>query len=193
MIANVSTTKLSYIDVFQYSIKKSGQFTCVGWINNPIIPDDNSLVLLAVSDLSGTVVDSDAAIRFEIVRDGGDFRLQFSNALSKKITASTGVFPTDEHWHFVSYVGNEEGIVKFYVDGIEVPPEDGTGPDGMLYSTAWSRSVRQGGGSVWVPYLYTAGQSVSIYNWRFGKGFQIHQEWLKQLMAVDLPILEPNQ
>ena len=75
------------------------------------------------------------------------------------------------------------------MDGLYVPPEDGVGPDGVLYSTAWSRSARVGGGDVWAPYLYTAGQAVSLYNWRMGIGFQIDQAWLKQLMDIDAAVL----
>lgn len=190
MDVNVVTIKLAYIDVFQYSIKKSSQFTCLGWINNPIVPDTDPLTLLAVADLSGDVLSTDAALRYELVQDGTDYRLQFSNSLSKKVLKSTGVNLNDNQWHFLGYVCAGDGTMLFYVDGIQVLAEDGLGVDGVLNSIAWSRSGRQGGGNVWCPYLYKRAQAVSVYNWRFGAGFQIHQGWMQELMAREKPALE---
>jgi len=189
MDVNVVTTKLAYIDVFQYSIKKSNQFTCLGWISNPVVPDTDPLVLLAVADLSGDVLNTDAAIRIELVQDGSDYRLQFSNSLSKKVLKSTGVNLNDNLWHFLGYVCTGDGIMLFYVDGIQVPAEDGLGVDGILNSIAWSRSGRQGGGNVWCPYLYKRAQTVSVYNWRFGAGFQINQGWIQEIMDRESPVL----
>ena len=193
MDSNVSVTKEAYIDVYQYSVKKSNQFTCVGWVNSPAIPDGDPLIFLAVSNLSGSVLNTDSAVRFEVVKDGTDYRLQFSGSLSKKIAQTIKISLNDTHWHFLGYVCTGEGAMHYYVDGIEVPSEDGVGDDGVLYSKAWSRSVRQGGGDVWSPYLYKAGQAVSVYRWRFGSNFQIHQGWLQQIMAAELPILEATQ
>jgi hypothetical protein len=92
---------------------------------------------------------------------------------------------SDGKWHHLSYVCTGEGIMRYYVDGVYLPCEDGVSSDGVLYSTAWSRSVRQGGGPVWCPYLYVAGQAVSVYHWRFGAGVQLAQSWLQELMAKD--------
>jgi hypothetical protein len=191
--AFVSTTKNSLIDVFEYSIKKSNQLTCVGWVSQIQIPSDNPLILLAVSDLSGEVLESDSALRFEIVAERGDYRLKFAHSKSKLINKSISVRLDDPKWHFVSYVCTGEGIMQYYVDGLYVAPEDGTDPEGPLYTTAWSRSVRQGGGDVWCPYLYELGQAVSLYNWRFVADVQIHQQWIQELMAVDIPALALNQ
>jgi hypothetical protein len=190
MDVNVSTTKLAYIDVYQYSVKKSSQCTCLGWVNNPIIPDTDPLVLLAVADLSEDVQGTDAAIRYEIVKDGTDYRLQFSNSLSKKITKTIGINLTDGKWHFLGYVCTGNGVMMYYVDGVSLPVEDGVSDGGVLYATAWSRSGRQGGGAVWCPYLYKAGQSVAVYNWRFASNLQIHQGWIQELMAKEKPALE---
>ena len=190
MDVNVVTTKLAYIDVFQYSIKKASQCTCVGWINNPLVPDTDPLVLLAVADLSGDVLNTDAALRYELVQDGSDYRLQFSNSLSKKVLKSTGTNLNDNQWHFLGYVCTGDRVMLFYVDGVQVPAEDGLGVDGVLNSIAWSRSGRQGGGDVWCPYLYKAAQTVSVYNWRFGAGFQIQQGWMQEIMAREKPALE---
>jgi len=190
MVSTVSTTKEAFIDVFQYSIKKSNQFTCIGWINQPQFPDDNPIVLLAVSDVAGNVTGVDSALRYEIVKDGVDYRLQFSGSKSKKINKTVGISLGDTNWHFLSYVCTGDGTMFYYVDGVSVPSEDGLSPDSVLYSIAWSRSARQGGGQVWVPYIYKKGQAVSIYNWRFASGIQIHQGWLQQLMVVDKAVLE---
>jgi hypothetical protein len=189
MDVSVSITKPAYIDVFQNSLKKSNQFTCLGWVNTPTIPDSDPLIFLAVSNLAGDVVGVDSSIKFELIRDGGDFRLQFSNSVSKKIALSTGIRIDDTAWHFIGYVCQGSGSMIFYVDGISVPPETGMGLEGVLYSTAWSRSGRLGGGSVWSPYLYKSGQAVSVYNWRFGANFQLHQKWIQELMALELPVI----
>jgi len=191
--AFVSTTKNSFIDVFAYSIKKSNQFTCVGWVSQIQIPSGSALILLAVSDLSGVVLDSDSAVRIEIVAESGDFRLKFAHSKSKLIRKSTAISLDDPKWHFLAYVCTGDGEMRYYVDGVYLAPEDGTDPDGPLYSIAWSRSVRQGGGDVWCPYLYELGQAVSLYNWRFVSGVQIHQQWIQELMAVDVPALALNQ
>ncbi len=76
--------------------------------------------------------------------------------------------------------------MSFYVDSIEIPPEEGLHPEGQPFSVAWSQEVRVGGGDVWCPYLYAQSQSVSLYNWRFTKNIQIHQQWIRELMAKDL-------
>jgi hypothetical protein len=188
----VSIEKIAYIDAYDYSIKKAGQFTSIGWVKAPQFASANPLVLLAVSDISGGVINYESSIKVELVQDAGDYRLQFSNALSKKVGRALGIRLDDDKWHFLSYVCTGEGNMLFYVDGRILPAEDGVGEDGLLYSIAWSRSVRQGGGDVWCPYLYEAGQAVSVYNWRFGAGFQLHQQWLQEIMARELPALIEN-
>jgi hypothetical protein len=189
----VSKEKVAYIDVFEYTIKKAFEFSCVGWIKKPNFASVNPLFLMAVSNLSGNVVGQDTSIKMELQKDGGDFRLAFSNAKSKKIGKTLGIFLDDDEWHFISYVCSGEGVMSFYVDGITLPSEDGVSQDGLLYSIAWSRSVRQGGGDVWCPCLYEPGQAVSVYNWRFGAGVQIHQLWINELMDRDLQDLVENQ
>lgn len=181
------TSSVQTITVAPPSIKKSGKFTCIGWILDPLMDETDALIPLAISDLTGTV--GDQAVKIEIIRDSRDYRLKFSNAESKLIGSTTGIFLNDKKWHFLSYVCLGDGLMKFYVDGIDVPPEDLTGDEGIPYTTAYSRYTRLGGGYVWAPYLYRAGQSISVYNWRYQTGLNLHQQWLQELMAIDLVYL----
>jgi hypothetical protein len=183
----VVTSAVQTITVAPPSIKRSGKFTCIGWVLDPLVDLPDALVPLAVSDLTGTV--GAQAIKMEIIRDSGDYRLRFSNATSKLIGSITSSFLNDKKWHFLSYVCFGDGVMKFYVDGIEVPSEDLTGEEGLPYNIAWSRYTRLGGGYVWAPYLYKAGQSISVYNWRYQTGLILDQAWLQQLMALDLAYL----
>jgi len=188
----VSLVKSNYINVAPMHIKKSTPFTCIGWISNIQIPDEYPMVLLAVSDMSG-VVESDRAMRFEIKRyKDSDYKLQFSNSESKPIEQYTGVSLDDKKWHMISYVCTGEGQVHYYIDGIECPPEDGVNTDGMLYSIAWSRFPRLGGGNVWVPYLYRDWQEVMMYRWRYSSGLVLHQQWLNEIMQNEKGIFVPR-
>lgn len=186
--AAFSITKNGFIRVEPPSIKRSNQFTCMGWISRPVIPTTDPLCLLAVEDLDGDAT-TDAAIRIELLKDGTDYRMQFAHSKSKKIKYSTTIDLDDNQWHLLSYVCHGEGQMSYYVDAVYVAPEIGLGEEGIPYSVAWSRSGRVGGGSVWVPFLNQTGQGVSIYNWRFGSGFTIHQGWIQELMTIDQAIL----
>lgn len=188
---SVSTTKYDFITVAPKTVKKSNKFTCIGWISTPLFSTDDPLVMLAVSDLSGDA-ESDEALRWEIVKEGTDYRLQFSNSKTKLIAKTIGAKLDDGLWHFLAYVCYGEGQMKYYVDGIEIAPEDGVGTEGILYSLAWSRDVRMGGGNVWCPYIYKAGQALSVYNVRMAKDITLHQQWLQELMAIDAAVLNPE-
>lgn len=181
----VSFTKNNFINVSPRSIKKGNKFSCIGWISDPVLDVNNSLILLAVADQSGVVLNNDASIKFEILKDGTDHRLRFMGSLSKPIAKTLQIRVEDKNWHFVAYLGSDNGQMSFCVDGLPLSPEDGVGPDGILYSTAYSRSSRLGGGDVWCPYLYVAGQSISLYGWRFGEGFTLDIGWLNQIMVRD--------
>ncbi len=181
------TSAVHSITVSPPDIKRSGKFTCVGWVKDPLLDIVDSLIPLAISDTTGTV--GDRAVKIEIIKDSGDYRLKFCNSKTKLIGRNTGVFLNDKKWHFISYVCVGDGVMLYYADGISVPTEEQTGPEGIPYNTAWSRSVRLGGGDVWSPYLYKAGQSITVYNWRYQTGLVIHQQWLQELMAIDLAYL----
>jgi hypothetical protein len=165
----------------------------MGWIKNPVIPDAAPLTLLAVADYLNNDLSSERTIRIDLAKDGTDYRLQFSNSKSKLVAKSSGVALDDEDFHLLTYISDGNGLMRYYVDAIEIPAEDGYGDEGILYSIAWSRHTRLGGGDVCVPCLDTAGQSVSLYNWRFGAGFTLHQEWIRELYLEDLPTLNPEE
>lgn len=182
----VSTVKTNFISVRDRSIKRSNKFSCLGWISDPRFDkDEDPLVGLAVSDRNDDVEDSEGALKFEIIKEIRDYRLQFSNSKSKLIRKSTGISIDDAGWHFLGYVCTGDGKMRYYVDGLYLPPEEGTGPSGVLFSTAWSRQHRQGGGSVWSPYLYKSGQAISVYHWRFVSDVVLHQQWILDLMKID--------
>lgn len=190
---NVSTLKSGIVSVQPRSVKRSNPFTCIGWIRDPFFEVDDSLIVLAVADLNGDVQSSGQAIKFEIIKDSLDYRLRFSNSISKRIDKTLQIKINDTEWHFLSYVCTGDGAMTYYVDGQELPAEDGVGDEGVLYSTAWSRYVRQGGGEVWVPHLYKSGQSVTVYNWRYASDLIIHQQWLNELMENDRQVLFAEQ
>jgi len=172
------------------STKYCSSLTCVGWVRDPVVgPSGNSLIPLAVSDRSGVVRGGAAALYFEIVADAGDWRLAFKGAKSRKIALSTGINLSDGLWHMLAWVSNDEGIMSFYVDGVMCDPEPGVGEDGVLYSHPHTTAVRVGGGYVWVPCLDEAGQSLTLFNWRYAGGLVIHGDWVRELMAVDRVIL----
>lgn len=184
-------TKYNYIKVQPKSIKRSTPFTCIGWIYNLVIPDEYPFVLLAVSDRYGEV-ESDKAIRIEVVKEGTDYRLQFSNSKSKLILKSIGISLEDKEWHFLSYVCTGNGEMHYYVDGIECPCEEGLSEDNMPYNIAWSRYGRLGGGNVWVPYLYRDWQSVRLYRWRYASGLILHKDWLNEIYEEERKFLIDN-
>lgn len=177
----VSHVKSNYVIVEPTNIKRSTKFTCMGWINNIKIPDEYPIVLLAVADRD-EIVDSDQAIRIEIIKSGDfDYRLQFSNSKSKPIEQFTGISLDDKNWHLLTYVCYGDGEMHYYIDGIECPCETGSGIEGLPYSVAWSRHPRLGGGRVWVPYLYRDWQIVTMYKWRYSSGLVLHQGWINEI------------
>ena len=188
----VSLVKYNYINVEPIGIKKADKFTCIGWIKKPLIPDTYPLILLAISDPTDTVVGGNS-IRIELTRDVyGVYRLQFSNSISKPIYQYTGISLDDEQWHFLSYVCYGEGVMKFYIDNVEIPGDDSIGDVGLPKNIAWSREHRLGAGNVWVPYLYRNGQEVVMYEWRYGTGVVLHQEWLLELMNREAEAMQVN-
>lgn len=189
----VSVVKAGLINIGPPAAKRATVFTCMGWIKNPVIPDAAPLTLLAVADYLSNDLSSERTIRIDLAKDGTDYRLQFSNSKSKLVAKSSGVALDDEDFHLLTYISDGNGLMRYYVDAIEIPAEDGYGDEGILYSIAWSRHTRLGGGDVCVPCLDTAGQSVSLYNWRFGAGFTLHQEWIRELYLEDLPTLNPEE
>lgn len=181
-----------FITVEPTHIKRSTKFTCIGWISEINIPDNYPLFLFTVSDRTGVVI-SNNAIRMEIKKyKTFDYQLQFSNSISKPINQMTGIDLNDDQWHFISYICDGEGVMHYYVDGEEIPSQDGVGDEGIQYSIAWSRSSRLGGGNVWIPYLYRNWQNVNMYNWRYGNGINLHQAWIQELMSREKLIIEEN-
>lgn len=180
--------KYNYIKVQPKSIKKSTSFTCIGWICDLVVPDEYSFILLAVSDKYGEV-ESDKAIRMELVKEKEDYRLQFSNSKSKLILRSIGISLDDKQWHFLSYVCEGNGEMHYYVDGTECPCEEGLSEENMPYDIAWSRYGRLGGGNVWVPYLYRDWQSVRLYRWRYASGLVLHKDWIREIYEEEKKFL----
>lgn len=185
----VSYTNPNPIQVRLPSVKRSGQFSCMGWVYDPWYAASSTLIVLAVSDGQGEVVGSDAAIRYELLQQGADYRLQFSGSLSKLINKTVAVDINDKAWHHLAWICAGDGAMSFYVDAVYVPPEDGVGPDGVPYATAWSRVARRGGGNVWCPYLYEKGQAVTMFRWRQTSKMSISQAWVKDIMDSDRPHL----
>jgi hypothetical protein len=184
----VEIVKKNYIKVEPLTIKRSNAFTCIGWISNINIPDENPFILLAVSDIYGEV-ESDKAIKIELIREVNDYRMQFFNSKSKLILKSIGISLDDKKWHFLSYVCTGEGIMHYYVDGIECPCEEGVNEFNIPYNIAWSRYGRLGSGNVWVPYLYRDWQSVRMYRWRYASNLILHKEWLQEIYEKERELL----
>ena len=85
----------------------------------------------------------------------------------------------------LSYESDANGNMTYSVDGIFLPTEDGTDQYGLPYSVAKSLSSRVGGGTVWSPFLYKTRQIIYMYNWRFGKNFNLGLKWIGELMNID--------
>jgi hypothetical protein len=166
-------------------VKRSDSMSCIGWIKNPAVEDGDILIPLAIADPYENVLNTDASIRFEIYRDGLDYRLQYSGSKSKLISKTLKIKIDDNNWHTLSYESDVDGNMSFSVDGINLPPEDGVDQYGLPYSVAKSLSSRVGGGKVWAPYIYKQKQIVYLYNWRFGRGFNLGLTWINQLKNVD--------
>lgn len=168
------------------SVKYCSSFTCMGWIRDPVFgPSGNSLIPLAVSDVSGNVRDSAGALYFEVVKDADDYRLAFMGSKSVLIRGATDIDLTDGLWHMLAWVGDDTGSVTYYVDGISLSAQSGYGPDGVLWSRPHTTAVRAGDGNVWVPCLDEAGQSMTLFNWRYASDLVIHAAWVRELMELD--------
>ena len=173
------------ISATQEEVKLSGKMTCLGWIKNITVADGDVIIPLAIADVYENVIGTDAAIRMEILRDGLDYRLQYSGSKSKPIDKALKIKLNDGSWHFVGYESDENGNMTFYADGLILPPEDGLDSFGLPFFVAKSLSSHVGGGSVWAPYLYKRSQVIYQYNWRFGKDFNLGQQWIQKLMNID--------
>jgi len=182
----ISSTKPNFIQAQNYSIKRSNTFTAMGWIKDPLYDlEVNPLIMLAVSDFDDNVEGVDSSIKVELLKDGRDFRLSFSNSRSKLVRKTVGVSLDDGQWHFLAYSCRGDGSMSYVVDGKILAAEDGVGEDGILYSVAWSRAGKQGGGRVWSPYLYKASQAISVYHWRFGTDLILDLGWISEIMEKD--------
>jgi hypothetical protein len=185
----VSLIKSNYVVVEPTNIKKSTKFTCMGWIYDLQIPDEYPLYLLAISDRDG-IVDSDQALKIGIMRSGDfDYKFTFSNSESKPIEQYTGISLDDKKWHLLTYVCTGDGVMHYYIDGVECPSKEGVGEVGVPYSVAWSRYPRLGGGDVWVPYLNRDWQVVTMYQWRYSSGLVLHQGWIQEIYEKEMEII----
>jgi hypothetical protein len=184
-----TVTVPSAVTVVAPTIKRSSALSCIGWIRNPQMNNSGTMVLLAVAGPDNVVLESEKALRFEIVQEGIDWQMQCSNAKSYPINQTAAVALDDDQWHFLTWVCDDAGNMSFYVDAREVPSLMTVGPGGMPRSVAWSYEARRGGGDVWCPYLYAVGQAVRLYNWRMSAGLQLSATWIKELMDIDKPKL----
>ena len=80
--------------------------------------------------------------------------------------------------------------MKFYIDCVEIPGDDSLGDVGLPKYVAWSREHRLGGGDVWIPYLYRNGQEVNMYQWRYGNGVALYQQWLQEIMDQEKLLMQ---
>jgi PKD repeat protein len=181
----VTYTNSTSVTATQYQVKLSGAMTCIGWIKSISVEDGDSLIPLAISDPYGNVLNTDAALRFEILRQGRDYRLQYLGSKTKPIDKNLKIKIDDGNWHMLSYESDENGNMTYSVDGILLPTEDGVDQYGLPYSVAKSLSNRVGGGTVWSPFLYKTRQIIYMYNWRFGKNFNLGLKWIGELMNID--------
>jgi hypothetical protein len=173
------------ISATQPSIKYSNMFSCLGWIKKPLVDDQSTLICLAIADPYNNVIGVDTSIKFEIMRDGFDYRLLHLGSKSKLIGKTLTIVLNDGTWHCVAYECDNSGTMTFYVDGVSLPAEDGIGTDGIAFNKAHSVHERMGGGPVWAPYLYELSQSIYLYNWRYGKNFNLGQSWINSLVGID--------
>lgn len=182
----VSASVSPAVTLVSPSVKYCSSLTCLGWVKEPSFgPSGDSLIPLAISDSSGDVRSSSAALYFEIVQDTGDYRLAFMGSKSALIRNTTNVDLADGLWHMLAWVADDAGTITYYVDGISCPAQSGVGPDGVLWSKPHTTAVRAGSGFVWVPCLDEAGQSMTLFNWRYASGLVLHAEWIRELMALD--------
>lgn len=173
------------VSATQPQVKKSGSMTCIGWVRAPFVQDGDVLIPLAVADVYGNVLNTDSSIRFEILKDGLDYRLQYAGSKSKLISRNLNIKLDDGNWHMLAFMSDADGNMTFLVDSIEIASEIGSDQYGLPYSVAKSLSNRAGGGKVWAPYIYKERQIIYLYNWRLGVGFNLTKDWIKSLMDID--------
>lgn len=176
----------------QKEIKYSNKFICIGWIRDPNFNDGDTMILFTISDVYGNVRESDLSFRLELVREGLDYRLQFSGSQSQLIDKNLGIDLNDGLPHLLGYECYGSGQMVYYVDGRILPNRSGVGSDGISYGLAHNREVDLGGGDLWIPYLWKKGQSLFMYNWRFGKDFTLGQSWIQRLRDIDKVKLRIN-
>lgn len=180
------------VTVVAPTIKRCSSLSCIGWLRNPHLNNTGTMVLLSVTGPDNVVLNSEKALRFEIVQENNDWRMQYSNSQSSLLNQSVAVDLSDDEWHFLAWVCDDSGNMSFYVDALRVPAMTTIGPGGIPRSVAWSYEVRRGGGDVWCPHLYAQGQAVRLSNWRMSTGLQLSGAWIKELMDVDKPKLRIN-
>lgn len=170
------------------------KFLCMGWIRKPLFSSSGSpLYPLAISDPEYNVLGTEDAIKFEVIREGSDFRIGFMGSKTKILNKTLKIDLSDGNWHSLVYTCiDDNGTMEFLVDGITAPAESGYNADGFLYSVAYGETSRSGGGNVWAPFLYEAGQGIQLYNWRFKSGLNIHKEWVNDLLEIDKKELGNN-
>lgn len=178
-------TNNEVISVIQPQVKRSGCMTCIGWVRGLFVQDGDFLIPLAVADTYENVLNTDASIRFEILKEGLDYRLQYSGSKSKLIRRNLNIVLDDGNWHMLAYMSDADGNMTFLVDMIEIGSETGFDQYGLPYSVAKSLSNRVGGGKVWAPFIYRERQIIYLYNWRLGIGFNLNKDWIKSLMGID--------
>ena len=163
------------------------KFLCMGWVRRPSFnPSGNPLYPFVTSDIFYKVLDTEDSIKFAILKDGEDHRLEFMGAKTKILNKNYKIDLSDGKWHSLVYTCiNDEGTMRFIVDGIEIAAEDGFGPTGFPYNIAHGETSRPGGGNVWAPFLYESGQGVQLFNWRFKVGLNISDIWLNELLDID--------
>jgi hypothetical protein len=160
------------------------KFLCIGWVRKPSFSASGSpLYPFVTSDIYYRVLDSEDAIKFAILKDGEDYRLEFMGAKTKIINKNIGIDLADGKWHSLVYTCiKDDGTMRFLIDGVDVPNEDGFNSDGYTFSIAHGETSRPGGGNLWSPYLYESGQGIQLYNWRFKAGLNIPDLWLNELL-----------
>lgn len=161
------------------------KMTAIVWIKGPGVANGDSLIVMAAADPYENILNTDSSIKLELLRVGNDMRLMYFSSRSTLVNRTVGVDLRDGNWHFLSYECLDDGVMRYSVDGINLPPSLDTDEEGRSFSQARSTKVRPGGGSLWTPYLYKAEQSVSLYQLRFGLGFNLGLPWIRRLMEID--------
>lgn len=168
-------------DIYSYCPKLIG----IGWVKDLLVNDGDYLIPLAVANPSDTVRGVDDAIRFEILKSGNDYRLQFFNTQSLLIDKTLTIKLDDGNWHMLAYECRSDGEMSFVVDGNVVGNRSGTDTSGLSYGVAQTPHARVGGGKTWSPYLYVSDQAIKLYRWRVAKDTNIGLSWIRELMQID--------